>query len=305
MSIRRRRVRELTEEKKTSHERWLVSYADFVTLLFAFFVVMYSVSQVNEDKYRSLAETLNSTFTQPTEQAAEPLNNSSDKLLGLNELADEFSERVAAYSVMGSVQLSANENWVELTLDAASLFASGRSEQSTQAKAIFSDLALMLGDYHNEIQVAGHTDDVPINNATYSSNWALSSARALSIVNYFAFQGIDPQRMSAVAFGEYRPIADNRTVQGRQQNRRVVIRVAKHAAKPLVETPEHVEITLEGREATLPTELSSPTLSTPLPAVNSIQPVRLKGGDLLFTSDPDLPRPREIETQLEPTEATP
>lgn len=297
-------------DKKVGHERWLVSYSDFVTLLFAFFVVMYSVSQVNESKYKALAETLNATFTQNSSSGdVEYTSSEPEPIADLKTLTEEIKESLQGFPVQGEMSLGANENWVELTLSSELLFDSGKADPSTEAKRIFSKLATQLESYDNEIQVVGHTDDVPISNEEFSSNWALSSARAVAIVNFFAFQGIQPEQMSAVAFGEYRPIADNATEEGRSKNRRVVLRIsdqAAPAAKVLPRTlfPSDVPSTdsEDNSESTPEATTRSGDFITPSDSSSNlvtdapIKPVRLKGGDLLFTSDPDLPRLRALES---------
>ena len=295
-------------EQKTGHERWLVSYADFITLLFAFFVVMYSVSHVSEEKYRALSETLNAAFSESNIATGQVLDADSnignaESLVELAILAETMQERLGAFSVAGTMSMSANENWIELTLSSEVLFGSGSAIPKPEAQSVFTEISDLLAAYDNEIQIVGHTDSVPINTLQHPNNWALSSARAVSIVNYMSFQGIEPQRMSAIAYGEHRPIADNLNEDGRRQNRRVVIRVASHGVRreqnvfsvPLQDGATETTVA-EGDELELAPEntVVSAPVSTNLDE-NHIQPVRLKGGDLLFTTDPDLPRLRELE----------
>lgn len=297
---------------KVGHERWLVSYSDFVTLLFAFFVVMYSISQVNESKYKSLSETLSAAFTKQAPSAsetsaAEPI----EALADIQSLTTAIERELRGFPVQGQVSLGANENWVELTLNSELLFDSGSAEPSAEAQQVFSDLADLLAPYDNEIQIVGHTDNVPINNARFENNWSLSSARAVSIVDLLSFQGVNPDQMSAVAFGEHRPIADNNTEEGRNKNRRVVVRISDQAVPAEKQAPEFlfgsepsanetsVDVLADATETE--TESIAPELPSDTPgSLNRtegvIKPVRLKGGDLLFTSDPNLPRNREIET---------
>jgi len=293
-------------EKSVGGERWLVSYADFITLLFAFFVVMYSISQVNESKYRSLSETLNSAFTREPSGVGDASNQNN--LADLTNIEQALTEQLSGFPIEGQVRMSANESWVELSLSSELLFTSGSAESSSAANQLFSDLAGVLSDIENEVQIIGHTDNVPISNDQFENNWALSSARAVAIVNTLAFQGIDPQRLSATGFGEYRPIADNSTAEGRSQNRRVVVRIGSSAAPEEVlpnselsavsnDTSEPVpaESLQNLRAPTVPSESDPASDQNSRPLPNGIQPLRLKGGDLLFTSDPDLPRTREIE----------
>lgn len=314
----RLKSRHRVEHIKTGHERWLVSYADFITLLFAFFVVMYSVSQVNETKYQSLSETLNTAFNQATASNSgsdqeSTVQGSSEEttersLAKLESLSEDIQASLSKFDVAGEANLSANENWVELTLSSELLFKVGRAQTNKDAQVLFSDIADMLSNVDNEIQVVGHTDDLPISNAEFSNNWELSSARAISIVNLFAFQGIQQDRMSAVAFGEFRPVADNSTEEGRRKNRRVVLRISSAAApaekEPIAELVPR--LSADELEGTDDSEFANPSVNPSISPTaefsnalqrerNTVKPVRLKGGDLLFTSDPDLPRRREID----------
>jgi chemotaxis protein MotB len=284
-------------ENKVGPERWLVSYADFITLLFAFFVVMYSVSQVNENKYKTLSETLSRAFSSSSAPSPEQTNTSD--VADLNQISESLSKTLLEHGLNSSATISANEQWLELSLESELLFASGSAEPSADAQFLFVDIAQFLKDSTNEIQIAGHTDNIPINNDQFQDNWALSSARALSVLNLLVAGEVESERLSAVGYGEHRPLADNNTEDGRRENRRVVLRVG-HGA---VETPSRPT-----DEETVPlaqTELieSAQNLETssgprePIVDDGRVQPVRLKGGDLLFTSDPELPRLREREEE--------
>lgn len=279
-------IRRPSIETKINHERWLVSYADFITLLFAFFVVMYSVSHVNEQKYSTLATTLQSAFSSnftPTEKVTIPTDQ---ELADPAALAQELTQALNDFT--SHIAVSGNEDWVEIELNAGLLFGLGKAELNPQAKEVLVPVANILAQYDNVIAIEGHTDNIPIRNPDFPNNWALSSARAVAVLDALSFQGIAPQRLSAIAFGEFRPLADNNTPEGRERNRRVVIRVARSAAPaPLQAVASFAEENPIPQTAAPTASLSlSPTpLPTPL-----IQPVRLKGGGLLFTSDPNLPR---------------
>lgn len=311
------RRREEHYESKTSHERWLVSYADFITLLFGFFVVMYSVSQVSEQKYRVLSDTLASVFEGNTSLPTDvdkmldqyPLDEQG-KISGLSPqvnlvdteiLAKELEEALVHLVDPKHVTITATEEWVQIDLNANLLFASGSADPSDQARNIFRDIAAKLAPYDNEIEVSGHTDNVPIRNAKFQSNWELSSARASSVVRLLAENGVKPEQLSAVGNGEFRPIADNATEEGRSANRRVVLMVARHAVERPVVTPDAIinpdesnpirppmvpESVLPEQSPAQPDVTPPADSATPEPAV---QPVRLKDGGLLFTADPEKP----------------
>ncbi len=270
-------VRRRREDIHINHERWLVSYADFITLLFAFFVVMYSISQVNDSKYRVLSDTFIEAFNQPTDSQtnadpSEQLNPSNDVItpidMGktaqattdqqetpvvisdtgvvaettssvaasaeavttsdeLSQISDLVTEKFSQLIDDQMIQVSSNELWLQIELKDSILFSSGSADASEQAQKIFDEIALILKSYSNPVQVEGFTDNIPINSAKYPTNWELSTARASAIVKYLASKGVTPERLSAVGYGEYQPVASNETDVGRAQNRRVAIMVAK------------------------------------------------------------------------------
>ncbi|WP_460226174.1 flagellar motor protein MotD [Aurantivibrio infirmus] len=340
-----------------NHDRWLVSYSDFVTLLFAFFVVMYSISQVNEGKYRVLSSTLLEAFDVP-QSAIKPIQvgtpslsadpsaietyrsgdghktagsvstdvdatSSNNNVADLDELSDAFSEQFADLVKDNLLTVTGNELWLELELNSNILFPSGNSDPSLQARAIFEEMAGMLSKFENPVQVEGFTDNVPINNRRFKSNWELSSARSASVVKLLANNGVDPYRLSAVGYGEFRPKADNSTAEGRSLNRRVVLMISKQAAeRPKIQSEQDVENAIGEIAQDVPFSESSleeiPTqnnvdsivdntdeiaeqvpqqeLGVEAEAVpeaeeeSSITPIQLDNGGLLFTNDPDLPR---------------
>ena len=291
--IRRSRI-----ETKINHERWLVSYSDFITLLFAFFVVMYSVSQVSESKYQMLSDTLEKTFSPTAQNPAAKVVQQPNGVSNVVEpamLADELEEAFSGQISSGGVTLSGNEDWVELAVNSELLFESGSARPGEEAVKIFSDLADILAPFDNAVAVSGHTDNVPISTSEFQNNWQLSSARAVSVVNLLAFSGVNPSRLSAIGHGEYRPIADNSTAEGRAANRRVVLRVARDIVPQTPLAPEQAVISAEAGSANdqagVETIPEAPQADD-LPPDGPIKPIKLKNGGLLFTSDPDLPQHR-------------
>lgn len=336
-------------ELHVNHERWLVSYADFITLLFAFFVVMYSISQVNESKYRVLSETLVDAFEparairpiqvgQPsrspsasaidirgddrgdTEKPAlgEPAGQGAEAPGGpdgeLVELAERISSRFSELIGDDLLEVYANEYWLQVELRDSILFESGSAEPSVQARDIFSEMARLLAEYGNPVQVEGHTDNQPIRNLRYPSNWELSAARASAIVKLLAGAGVNPERLSAVGYGEHQPTASNETAEGRARNRRVALMIAREAvSRPsaaldgdrnddgsgFLPPRESANDAGPAAEEALPQE-AAPQADTTTQGggetreqdTHSVEPVELEGGGLLFSSDPDLPRER-------------
>lgn len=268
-------VRRRREDIHINHERWLISYADFITLLFAFFVVMYSISQVNVSKYRVLSDTFVEAFNQPTNsqtnaKPSEQLNPSTDVITPidmsktaqntaeqqapdiavnqgetvqtissvaasadavtsdeLSQISDLVTEKFSQLINDQMIQVSSNELWLQIELKDSILFGSGSADASDQAQKIFDEIAAILKNYSNPVQVEGFTDNIPIKSPKYPTNWELSTARASAIVKYLAAKGVAPERLSAVGYGEYQPVASNDSEVGRAQNRRVTIMVAK------------------------------------------------------------------------------
>ena len=239
-------------EEPVNHERWLVSYADFITLLFAFFVVMYSISSINEGKYKVISEALIGVFTDAdralkpipigderpqTVTPAKPLVKDSEQLdAGIAQAADDPLKRIAddisaAFGDLLSANqmtIRGNELWVEIELNSSLLFGSGDAMPSDIAFNIIDKVGAILKPFDNPIHVEGFTDDLPIRTAQYPTNWELSSARSASIVRMLAMQGVNPGRLASVGYGEFQPVANNATAEGRAKNRRVVLVVSRN-----------------------------------------------------------------------------
>jgi chemotaxis protein MotB len=252
-------ARRKRHEEHENHERWLVSYADFITLLFAFFVVMYAISSVNEGKYRVLSETLNAVFSDPVrsknpiqmgelsrgkgEESPTPGGGdmqpnfqielpdipkqsppaSAEDVKTINDLSEQFASALADLIASEDVNITKGEDWLELEIKSRVLFESGDARLERAAVPVIGEVADILQSSANPIQVEGFTDNNPINTPRFPSNWELSAARAASVVHLLDRYGIQPDRMSAIGYGEYKPIADNSTEAGRQKNRRVVL----------------------------------------------------------------------------------
>jgi chemotaxis protein MotB len=123
-----------------------------------------------------------------------------------------------------------NDLWVEVEIKTSILFPSGSSRLQQEALPILSEIAKILKDFPNPIRVEGFTDSVPINTVAFPSNWELSAGRAASVVHLFTKEGVEPRRMASIGYGEYRPVADNSTAEGRNKNRRVVIVILESAS---------------------------------------------------------------------------
>lgn len=221
-------------------DRWLVSYADFMTLLLAFFVVMYSVSSVNLGKYRVLSNAMTSAFTQIPDQPIKlssqlgisvqraPISIGIEGQIGLKAMkktAIEIEEKLKDWINKGQIAVRNNDKWLEVEINSSILFASGRTQLSGEAVLVLTGLAAIFNEVDNPVYVSGYTDDVPINTLQYPSNWELSAARSASVVRLMAASGIDPARLGAIGFAEYRPVTANDNAENRQKNRRIIIRM--------------------------------------------------------------------------------
>ena len=229
-------------------DRWLVSYADFVTLLFAFFVVMYAMSSVNEGKYHVLADTMTEAF-KVAPKSPDPIQIGKEnkvvssskpaidvikpiKILPksqrtyereMKQIAETVSKSVQPLIKKGLIQITQHKLWVEIEMNSKILFSSADSELEEEAFPALKALADVLKKLPNSIDVEGHTDNIPINNELFPSNWELSAARAASVVHLFTRYGVNPKRLSSIGYAEFRPIANNSTADGRVRNRRVKI----------------------------------------------------------------------------------
>ncbi len=260
-----------------NHEAWAIPYGDLITLLLAFFVVMYAVSSVNEGKYRVMAEALAEAFGGPprslepiqvgniqkaqdnqtkiTKQSKQVMSGMGGGMRALNQVAIPGQENNArntsknrsklqlegkAAAQLQVIRDEINEALVELIekdlvvvrrtaftlaieIKTDILFPSGQAALTTKAKPVIHQLGEILKPYENPIRVEGHTDNIPISTRVFPSNWELSSTRASSVVHEFVKLDIDPKRMSVQGYGEFQPVGDNRTLVGRNMNRRVVI----------------------------------------------------------------------------------
>ncbi len=250
----RRKLRAI-EDDEINHDRWLVSYADFITLLFAFFVVMYSIASVNNAKYETLAESLEEAFLphekkntpepqpipeqsapttiqpvildNPTAEEKQKRQQLSDEILkerrGLKKVSENLEEVLEPYIDDNLVSVKRNDFWVELEMKSDLLFSSGEADLSKKAFPVLKKIAEVIRLLPNMINVEGHTDNIPIDNVDFPSNWDLSAARATSVVRQLINNNIKPERLAVVGYGEFHPIADNNTEEGRFKNRRVLL----------------------------------------------------------------------------------
>jgi chemotaxis protein MotB len=235
----------------SSHERWLVSYADFITLLFAFFVVLFSSARVDKEKTAQLAEAIQSAFQQlgsmppsrmaaaaPHNHGSEPGAKSIARLsptdsgrLEVNHKPEDFLqiqrelEKLLAPEIKRrEVALRTEPNGVIISLREIAFFDTGSAEVKPQAITVVARVAGFLRSRDCALRIEGHTDNVPIHTGLFASNWELSTARATTLVKrLIENEGFAPERLSAAGYGEFHPVADNETAEGQKMNRRVDI----------------------------------------------------------------------------------
>ncbi|MBM5569974.1 MULTISPECIES: flagellar motor protein MotD [Deefgea] len=243
-------ARKQRHEEHENHERWLVSYADFITLLFAFFVVMYAISSVNEGKYKVLSNALVDAFQQPQTSAPKvQLDNQTIKgappklmvipapsALPSNPKLDEQAQKMRGMAGdlrqslgnlidQGKVKVTQSKRGIAVEISDSILFDTGRADLQSSSQEALLAIASLVQNSDNLIQVEGHTDNQPIRAGQFPSNWELSAARAASVVRLFEQAGVAPQRMAAIGFGEFRPMDTNDQAQGRAKNRRVTLNI--------------------------------------------------------------------------------
>lgn len=231
------------EQDSENHERWLISYADFITLLFAFFVVMYAVSVVNVGKYTVLSEALGDAFggrgaasTKNYSVAVEalPLSNilahrrmeeAKRDRERLDLLARKLNSVLAPLVNSGKVRVTQNGRGITVEINASVLFDEGDAGLTANARETLATVAGLLKDDPHAIEVEGHTDTTPINSPLFPSNWELSAVRASTVVRLFIQNGVAEKRLSAVGHGANQPVAPNTDPIGRARNRRVAVTI--------------------------------------------------------------------------------
>ncbi len=262
-------ARKPRHEEHDNHERWLVSYADFITLLFAFFVVMYAISSVNEGKYRVLSESLVNAFRSTVPTVSDPLQNpqpqlgtptkpivlpastppapSKEALLQAEQerrmlvLARSIKQSLGSLIDKGKVRVTHSKRGIAVEINDSVLFGLGRAELQPSSIEFLQALAEMVRDSDNLIQVEGHTDNQPIRSSQYPSNWELSSARAASVVRLFVDAGVAPQRMVVIGYSDQRPVDSNDKAEGRARNRRVTLNILADNRDEIAVIPTHLQ----------------------------------------------------------------
>lgn len=257
------------DNHKDHSQDWLTTYSDLMTLLFTFFVLLFSFSVLDQQKFeqtvQSIQGSLGVLISGPSINEAYPPNDSTldsedadsnqtgetgeenpleqeirdkeeylryqletERLEGLKE---ELAEYLAEQGIAASVALSVEERGLVIRFQDSVLFESGKADIITGSKTILAEVGRVLLTTENNVRIEGHTDNLPINTVKFPSNWELSTSRATNVLRYLIQEGISPERLSAVGYGEYHPLATNDTDEGRQKNRRVDIVILRDSLR--------------------------------------------------------------------------
>jgi len=296
-------------------DRWLVSYADYMTLLFALFVVLYAMAIIKEKKFESVTESIGRVFQADKQQPKErghgndilPVNsNKTEKRLygdgiletagtqlvtakpqlsnidkndvGTNLSSLEKKLNTALFDIVetGYATLQIDGDWLEIELNSALLFPSGSASPTNAAKSIINVIYSVIDKDNNYIRIRGYTDNKPIHNEIFSSNWQLSVVRATSILNLLQGLSINPARMAIEGYGQYSAKNDNTTEQQRAENRRVVIAISKYGLPKVSTVKDKLKKTINKQQSESNSEPD-----------NQIKVYHLKNGGLRITTRND------------------
>ncbi len=299
-------------------DRWLVSYADYMTLMFALFVVMYAYAMLKQERLQQLSDVIVETFAPSGDKRhpasgileeglkKQPIPLDGEQILpargskpvdGFSALSDLENDNTgkALEDVRAELHLKFNdverhglltihqdEDWLVLEMNSGLLFASGSATPTANARVVLSEIGKVLGQNNNYIRVRGYTDSQPIQTELYSSNWDLSALRASAVVDLLS-ESVQPERLAIEAYGAFRPIADNATADGRARNRRVEIAVSKYAWVPEPVINEVIPFVAAPEEQPL-VEMAEEMMDSEQEDIGQIRIIRLPGGGIRITS---------------------
>jgi chemotaxis protein MotB len=245
------------EEHEGHDERWLVSYADFITLLMVLFVILYSMGQVDVEKYKRLADSMRSAFTlggaeqvvdSQINQAGGTSQDGTSKPIVVpgipegptqsEEVAGELTTMLASQNLGNQVSVQTNIEGVMISLSEKLIFQEGQADLPAEALPVLDTIVSMLRPINNKIRLIGHTNDSPSSNPTYPTNWELSLARAMSVARYMINAGIAPERFIVSGESEYAPVFPNDTEQHKTLNARVEIIIVYQVESSVINAAE-------------------------------------------------------------------
>ncbi len=282
-------ARKKKHEEHENHERWLVSYADFITLLFAFFVVMYAISSVNEGKYKvlsmSIVEAFKNTPTSekviyiqaPMPQAAvengkpipqivpmqKPAPVDTEKQIrreNMKSVANDLLKVMEPLVKGGQVKVTESNRGISVEINASLLFETAKADLNPASREVLNAVAKVIATDTHQIQVEGYTDNLPIKSPVFPSNWELSTARASSVIRLFAENGVAGDRMVAIGYADNRAVDSNDSPDGRSRNRRVTVMILAENQGNVQDLSLDPDTRVPEARATVPVE-SAPTAS--------------------------------------------
>ena len=223
--------------KAENHERWLITYADLITLLLVFFIVLYAGSQEDSKKFAILAQGLRSAFNNPSNSGAGGQSAvftgtgatnqggvSAQQQIDFNAIQSMLEQMTASKGISGAINVREEPQEIDIALTSDLLFPSGGADLRPEAGPALDAVAQAIKDKPNQIRIEGHTDNIPINTIQFNSNWELSAARATAVLRYLTeSDGLPASHLFAAAYADTHPVADNGTANGRAQNRRAEI----------------------------------------------------------------------------------
>lgn len=258
-------ARRKESESGAGAPEWMTTYSDLVTLLLTFFILLFSMATVDQNKFSEIAASLSYTMLN-LKSGDSLIENSSNSIIAFDytrfdseeaaakrkekyiedanemvvdaeeklkekefdEAKNDIRDTIAEQGISDKVQVIEEKDYLLIRLDQEIFFASGSADIVPEGKEVLSSLAPSLRELENEIMISGHTDNVPQTNKKYETNWELSTARATNVVRYLVeIENLEPSRFTATGNGEYRPVGDNNTPEGRQKNRRIEIKILK------------------------------------------------------------------------------
>lgn len=324
----RHRVRHQENEHEPL-DRWLVSYADYVTLMFALFVVLYSIAIHKEEQFKTISETLSQVFEKPVDKQTgvtgdavltdnqprsdyqqfgasleaptgpdivadakeQPVLEKPEFGNPLVSLQEQLTQSLANLIEKGVAKVESDEDWLTIQLNSGLLFPSGSGSPIASADIVLKEIVTLLNQTNNVIRVRGYTDNEAIHNEIFDSNWELSMARAMAVLRRLQALGVKPDRMAAEGYGQYSPFADNATVEGRTENRKVVIAVSKlssQVAQPAAAGAKQAVLatpTSQQMSGQTPAQVQSDNVE--VSADGTIKVIRLPHGGIKITSASD------------------
>ena len=233
--MKKNNIKKYFENSKDYINRWVVSYADFTTVLLALFVFLFALSNNDNIKIKDFKESIKIEFKQEKFLSKNTLPKNENEINVINEAEKNDSLFELVKNNLGKdskIEVIENEKGITLRLKDTLLFDSASAEIKNSSLNTVSDIANFLTTIDNPVIIEGHTDSIPIKNSVYATNWELSSARAINLIKYLTENyKLSPKRLSAVGYGEYAPIYDNTTNKGREKNRRVDIIILDNKIK--------------------------------------------------------------------------